>query len=342
MEGLSYFSCYNFEGEFFVYMFVQIILIVTMKIKHLNLTFAVLFLFLLIVGCKKEKANQPPTAYAGISSTITLPRDTITLFGSGTDADGQVVSFQWSKLSGPGSPAIATAASASTLVSNLTEGSYVFQLTVTDNRGATGNDTVSLIVNPPVVVTLNLVPSPNPDEVHIFGSNGYEGSDPQAPEIGGAAWTTSGNPVFMRAALKFDLSTIPSDVIVNSATLSLYSNPTPLNGNHIDANYGTDNSLLIQQITNGWTANTVTWVNQPAATSNSQIIIPSTTQSMLDLPNINVTSQISDMIKNNTNYGFLIRLQTEVYYTSRIFCSSKYSDASKHPKLVVVYTKKGQ
>ncbi len=314
----------------------------TMTMKLLNSTSLIVFSILLFASCKKDKVNQAPTANAGVSSTITLPRDTITLFGSGNDAEGQIASFQWTKVSGPGNPTISSPAAASTLISNLEAGAYVFQLTVVDDKGASGSDTMSLIVNPPVVVTSELSPSPNPDEVHIYGNNGFEGSDPQAPEIGAAAWTQGGSPVFMRAALKFDLSSIPSDAIINTATLSLFSNPTPLNGNQIDANYGADNSLLIQQITNEWTANNVSWTNQPSATVTGQIIIPSTTQSQLDLPNIDVTSLVSEMVKNSTNYGFLIRLQTEVLYTSRIFCSSKYFDTSKHPKLVVVYTKKGQ
>lgn len=313
-----------------------------MKATPLNLLLSTLFV-IIFLSCKKEKeiANQPPIADAGPSTSITLPRDTVTLVGSGTDADGQVASYLWSKVSGPTSFNISNALLPSPLFSDLTEGVYIFQLTVTDNEGASGSDTVSVTVKPPVLVNTTLSPSPNPDEVHIYGNSSYEGSDPNAPEIGGAAWT-DGSVVGMRAALKFDLSNIPSDAIINSATLSLYSNPTPLNGNHIDANFGTDNSLLIQQITNSWMATTVKWNNQPTVTATGQIIIPSTAQSRLDLPNIDVTAMVSDMVKNNANYGFFIRLQSEVIYTSRIFCSSKYPDASKHPKLTIVYTKKGQ
>jgi hypothetical protein len=193
--------------------------------------------------------NQPPVANAGRDTSITLPRDSISLVGNGNDADGQVVSYLWSKISGPASSIISNASSSTALLTGMTEGAYSFQLTVTDDDGATGSDTVMVTVKPAVIVDGALSPSPNPDEVHIHGNSSYEGSDPNAPEIGGAAWT-DGSVVGMRAALKFDLSSIPSDAIINSATLSLYSNPTPLNGNHVDANFGSDNSLLIQQITN--------------------------------------------------------------------------------------------
>ena len=43
--------------------------------------------------------------------TITLPVNKITLAGSGTDADGTVVSYLWTKISGPTSYSIVNAAS---------------------------------------------------------------------------------------------------------------------------------------------------------------------------------------------------------------------------------------
>jgi len=45
------------------------------------------------------------------------------------------------------------------------------------------------------------------------------------------------------------------------------------------------------------------------------------------------------MVSNGANYGFKLQLANEVEYTSRIFCSSYYSDATRHPKLVVQYMK---
>ena len=72
-------------------------------------------------------------------------------------------------------------------------------------------------------------------------------------------------------------------------------------------------------------------------TTNDQVELPSTTKPFLDLPDIDVTKLISGMVSSNQNYGFMLRMKNEVKYTSRIFCSSKFADASKHPKLVVIY-----
>ena len=91
--------------------------------------------------------NQAPTADAGSNKTITLPTSTVSLSGSGSDADGTISSYAWTKISGPSSYAIADASSAVTDVTGLVQGVYQFQLTVTDNNGATGTDVMQVTVN---------------------------------------------------------------------------------------------------------------------------------------------------------------------------------------------------
>ena len=93
-------------------------------------------------------ANIPPVANAGTSQAITLPLNTITLHGSGTDADGTIVSYLWTKISGPESYKIANAASAVTSITNLLQGIYQFKLEVKDNKGAIGTDIIQVVVNP--------------------------------------------------------------------------------------------------------------------------------------------------------------------------------------------------
>ncbi len=90
-------------------------------------------------------ANQPPVSKAGSDATITLPTSSVTLNGSGTDADGSISKYAWTKVSGPAAT-ISSASSASTTVTGLTEGTYVFRLTVTDNSNATATDDVTVTV----------------------------------------------------------------------------------------------------------------------------------------------------------------------------------------------------
>src|SRR5439155_23536998 len=91
--------------------------------------------------------NQAPTANAGSNITLTLPTNSTTLTGSGTDADGTIASYAWSKINGPATFTIANANAATTGLSNLVQGVYTFRLTVTDNSGATATDDVTVTVN---------------------------------------------------------------------------------------------------------------------------------------------------------------------------------------------------
>ena len=91
-------------------------------------------------------ANQPPTAIAGDDISITLPTSSVTFNGSGVDVDGTISSYRWTKVSGPTQYAIVNAGQAQTAVNSLVQGVYKFELMVTDDQGATGKDTLTVVV----------------------------------------------------------------------------------------------------------------------------------------------------------------------------------------------------
>src|SRR5690606_26764994 len=86
--------------------------------------------------------NQAPIANAGADHNITLPTNSITALGSGTDPDGTIVAYQWTKLSGPNQFSILFPAQGQTVINSLEQGVYEFELRVTDNQGATDRDTM--------------------------------------------------------------------------------------------------------------------------------------------------------------------------------------------------------
>ena len=90
--------------------------------------------------------NDPPTADAGDDMTVTLPKTEVKLNGTAEDPDGTIASYQWKQVSGPEGITIAKKSSANAQIKNLKEGTYVFQLRVTDNKGATHIDKVELTV----------------------------------------------------------------------------------------------------------------------------------------------------------------------------------------------------
>src|SRR4029079_13500696 len=66
--------------------------------------------------------NQPPTANAGIDINLTLPNNSTTLSGSGSDMDGVIASYDWSQISGPTSFNLGSPNAATTTLSNLVQG----------------------------------------------------------------------------------------------------------------------------------------------------------------------------------------------------------------------------
>jgi hypothetical protein len=115
--------------------------------------------------------NTPPTANAGTDQTLTLPANSIQLAGSGTDANGTVTGYAWTKTAGPTQFTISSATVSNPTISNLVAGTYTFRLTVTDNQGATGADDIIIQVNdatPPPTGETKLI------QVNVFGgANAY-------------------------------------------------------------------------------------------------------------------------------------------------------------------------
>lgn len=93
-------------------------------------------------------SNQPPVAKAGFNTTITLPVNNVLLDGSASsDPDGTIATYSWKKLGGPASGTITTANADKTTVTGYTlDGTYVYELTVTDNQGLSTSSNVTITV----------------------------------------------------------------------------------------------------------------------------------------------------------------------------------------------------
>jgi hypothetical protein len=91
--------------------------------------------------------NEAPTANAGSDIEVTLPDALISLNGTAsTDNDGNIVSYSWVKISGPGGVTITNSTGETAGVIGVVEGVYVFRLTVTDDDGAQSSDEVTVTV----------------------------------------------------------------------------------------------------------------------------------------------------------------------------------------------------
>ncbi|HXB29610.1 MAG TPA: PKD domain-containing protein, partial [Puia sp.] len=168
--------------------------------------------------------NIPPVANAGPDQTITLPINSVTLNGSASsDPDGTITGYLWTKISGPTQFTIVNNSSASTIVNNLTAGSYSFQLKVTDNGGAIAMDTIKIIVNsapvnqPPIAnagaaITITL-------PTNIANLDGSASTDPDGT-ISSYAWSQVSGPstatIASASAAKTGISGLKQGVYVFS------------------------------------------------------------------------------------------------------------------------------
>src|SRR6185503_20053515 len=148
-----------------------------------------------LLNCSTTPVNQPPAANAGIDITITLPINTATLSGTGIDNDGTIVSYAWTRVSGPTIFTLGTANAPICILTGLIQGTYVFRLTVTDDDGATGTDDVTVTVNP--IVNLPPIANAGSDITLTLPVNSTtllgSGTDADGT-ITGYAWTRVSGP----------------------------------------------------------------------------------------------------------------------------------------------------
>lgn len=157
--------------------------------------------------------NKAPTANAGADLAVD-EQSTVALIGSGSDTDGSLASYQWTQIGGE----LVTlesenTSSASFLAPELLESSVLsFRLTVTDNKGATGTDDVTITVNP-----VNALPTVDASENRTVDEETSvtlvaSASDTDGTIVSYAWQQTSGTPVTLTNAdtssLSFDAPTV--------------------------------------------------------------------------------------------------------------------------------------
>jgi len=157
-------------------------------------------------------------------------------------------------------------------------------------------------------------------------------------DLAGVAWSISGNSYICRGYFKFFLDFIPQGTMIDSARLTLFGNPSPQHSpGH--SNFSGSDACFIKRVTSNWYDTSITWNNQPSSTSQNEINLPQSISSMQDYPDIDVTAAVIDMINNpQSNYGFVLQLQTEIQYRSLDFASGDCTDSTKWPKLDIYLT----
>ncbi|WP_461256992.1 PKD domain-containing protein [Treponema sp. R80B11-R83G3] len=129
------------------------------KLGLKELVYTITLPLALVVSCKNEPeipVNQPPIAHAGNAQTVKLLNNlTVVLDGTqSSDPDGTITAYEWRLKTPPNgvntNSVTVTNDTANVGKANVTgitvKGSYVFELTVTDNGGATNTAEVTVTV----------------------------------------------------------------------------------------------------------------------------------------------------------------------------------------------------
>jgi hypothetical protein len=116
-----------------------------------------------------ESTNESPVANAGTDRLAVLPLNSITINGSATDNDGEIMTYEWSQSSG--APLTLTNSALPNLtVSDLGIGQYTFKLRVLDDGDAEDSDEMILTVSD-VDVNQPPVASAGPDRSLVLPTN---------------------------------------------------------------------------------------------------------------------------------------------------------------------------
>ena len=146
-------------------------------------------------------SNKPPVAIAFYDSLNNQPPGSKFVSAKySSDPDGSIVAYKWRKVAGPVPCVITDSTNFQTVISNLVQGTYQIELTVTDNGGLSAKDTAVITVTLPVS-TPTLVADAGPDQTitlpldstyldgRLSSPNGFT-----APSPTNFYWTTIAGP----------------------------------------------------------------------------------------------------------------------------------------------------
>lgn len=284
-----------------------------------------------------QQANNPPTANAGNDTTITLPANSANLNASLSTDDNGIQSYFWAKLSGPSGGTITNPNVVSTTVTALTQGTYLYSVTVTDIFGSQSTDTKQITVNP-AIPPVNQPPVANAGgnsnitlPTNTAPLNGSGSTDPDGTIVS-YRWDIISQPVGSNAVITNPNISITTLTVVLQGTYTVrikvtdnngdtgvasktvIVNPEPiiplvvnLTGTNILC-FGASTGAISSSVSGGKTPYTYLWSNSATTSSISSLAAGGYSLRVTDANNSVLTTPITTLTQNsqiqvNASYG---------------------------------------
>ena len=276
-----------------------------MKKKSILVLSLIITALILIAGC--SSSTIPTTGTIGVNSTPIGAK----IYLDGVDT-GMATPFT---------------------ITNVGEGSHVITLDAfhykiwEDNVIITANETTYL--NPFLTYATSSTITLQPDAAGI--DTGIESA---LPTNNYALWPFSGignsASTIVRMYIKFDLSSIPTDIRIIDADLKLYQYDDIGTGNF---------TIGLHKITSDWDESTIDWDPQPASSADaeitSNITVGAITWKAWDIDTL-LQGWLDGTI---TNYGMVLKDtdETSVNTIAYFYTSDYTTDTTKRPKLEIDY-----
>jgi uncharacterized delta-60 repeat protein len=244
-------------------------------------------------------ANQLPVVDAGEDKTINLPDNSISFTATASDSDGEIAAYLWEQLNGP-AVSMSGLTTATLSLSELVEGSYTFEVTITDDQGATAADQVNLRVNAENHENIAPVANAGADQTVTPGSNGtasvtLDGSASSDTDgsVVSYSWTAEGEEIATGVKPTVSLTegihtiiltvtdnedaTDTDEVVIRVNAASDFAAPSNLtargvSGNQINVywedNTSDEDNFVLERSTNSNFTGSVAYINIPVNTTS--------------------------------------------------------------------------
>ena len=138
-----------------------------------------------------------------------------------------------------------------------------------------------------------------------------------------------------RSLIEFDLSSLPSGIKIVSATLEVY----------LEASTGSPDTVYVHSVTADWDESEVTWLQRKtfrnwssAGGDYSAVALSSFVADSVGWKSADITSLADQWQKvPASNHGVILRSDDASGNNQKTYTSSDDADASRHPRLTVVY-----